>query len=82
VRNAILNLTIHLPEEDVQALTVKARVQGMSAEEYAVRVIERDLAPEWLRASWASAEKAGLNEMTLDEIDAEITAARRSRRVD
>ena len=77
-----MNLTIHLPDEDVRALTVKAHVQGMSAEEYAVRVIERDLAPDWLRESWASAEKAGLNQMTMEEIDAEIAAARRSRRAE
>lgn len=75
-----MNLTISLPDAEVRALEVKARAQGMSAEQYALRVLERDLAPAWLRTSWASAEEAGLDRMSMDEIEAEITSARRTRR--
>lgn len=75
-----MNLTISLPDADVRALEVKAKTQGMSAEQYARQVLERDLAPDWLRKSWSSAEEAGLDQLSMDEIEAEIAAARRARR--
>lgn len=75
-----MNLTISLPDADVQALQAKAKAHGLSAEQYAQQVIERDLAPAWLRNSWASAKEAGLNEVSMEEIEAEIAAARRARR--
>ena len=75
-----MNLTIKLPDEDVQALKAKATARGVSAEQYALQVLEQDLAPEWLRKSWATAKEAGLDQLSMDEIDAEITAARRARR--
>lgn len=75
-----MNLTIKLPEEDVPALKAKATARGLSAEEYALQVLEQDLAPEWLRKSWATAKKAGLDQLSMDEIDAEIAAARKARR--
>ncbi len=60
VRKHRLNLTISLPDTEVRALEVKATAQGMTAEQYALQVLERDLAPDWLRKSWSSAEEAGL----------------------
>jgi plasmid stability protein len=75
-----MNLTIKLPDEDVQALKAKATARGVSAEQYVLQVLEQDLAPEWLRKSWASAKEAGLNQLSMGEIDAEIRAARRARR--
>ena len=75
-----MNLTIKLPDEDVQALKAKATARGVSAEQYALQVLEQDLAPEWLRKSWASAKEAGLDQLSMDEIDAEIAAARKARR--
>ena len=75
-----MNLTISLPDADVRALELKAKAQGMSAEQYALQVLERDLAPDWLRKSWSSAEEAGLDQLTMDEIETEIAAARRARR--
>ena len=75
-----MNLTIKLPDEDAQALNAKATARGVSAEQYAWQVLEQDLAPEWLRESWASAKEAGLDELSMDEIDAEIAAARKARR--
>jgi hypothetical protein len=41
-----------------------------------LQVLEQDLAPEWLRQSWASAKEAGVDQLSMDEIDAEIAAAR------
>jgi hypothetical protein len=40
----------------------------------------RDLAPEWLRKSWESSRQSGLDRLSMDEIDAEIAAARKARR--
>jgi hypothetical protein len=71
-----------ISEADARILEVKARAQGLSVEEYALRVIKRELAPDWLRRSWASAVEAGLDELSLEEIGAEIAVARRDRRAD
>jgi hypothetical protein len=45
-----------------------------------LQVLEQDLAPEWLRKSWATAKEAGLGQLSMDEVDAEIAAARKGRR--
>jgi hypothetical protein len=39
-----MNLTIELPDKDVQALKAKAKARGVSAEQYALEVLEQDLA--------------------------------------
>ncbi|MFN7934972.1 MAG: hypothetical protein U0R19_16700 [Bryobacteraceae bacterium] len=75
-----MNLTIELRETDLRALQTKAAAQGVSAEQYIVQVLQKDLAPEWLRESWESARQEGLDQLTMDEIDAEIAAARQGRR--
>jgi plasmid stability protein len=75
-----MNLTIKLPDEDVAALRAKATARGVSEEQYALEILEQDLAPEWLRKSWACASESGLNQLSPDEIDAEIAAARKARR--
>jgi hypothetical protein len=75
-----MNLTIKLPDEDLPVLKAKATARGVSAEQYALDVLEQDLAPEWLRKSWASAREAGLDQLSMDDIDAEIAAARRATR--
>jgi plasmid stability protein len=74
-----MNLTLRVPEEEVPALKAKAMARGLSAEQYALEVLEMDLAPEWLRKSWETAKQTGLDRLTSDEIDAEIAAARRDR---
>jgi plasmid stability protein len=78
-RESPMTLTIDLPEAEVTALAAKARARGVSAEQYARQVLEHDLAPDWLRRSWESAAQAGLDRLSMDEIDAEIVAARKSR---
>jgi len=75
-----MNLTIKLPDEDVPALKARAAACGLSAEQYALKILERDLVPDWLRRSWESAKEAGLDQLSMDEIDAEIAAARNARR--
>ena len=75
-----MNLNIKLPDEDVAALRGKATARGVSEEQYALQVLEQDLAPEWLRQSWREAKETGLNQMPADEIDAEIAAARKAPR--
>jgi hypothetical protein len=75
-----MNLTIKLPDEEVPVLEAKATARGISAEQYALLVLEQDLAPEWLRKSWTTAKEAGVDELSSDEIDAEIAAARKAKR--
>lgn len=73
------SLTIELPEEKRAALAAKAQARGLSAEQYARKVLEHDLAPEWLQKSWETAKEAGLDQLSMAQIDAEIAAARKSR---
>jgi len=74
------SLTIELPEEQKAALAAKARAIGLSAEQYARQVMEQDLASEWLQKSWKTAKEAGLDQLSMEEIDTEIRAARKARR--
>jgi hypothetical protein len=39
-----MNLTIKLPDEDVDVLQAKAAARGISAEQYALELLEQDLA--------------------------------------
>lgn len=41
-KNTAINSTINLPDEDVQALKVKATARGISAEQYALQSLEKD----------------------------------------
>jgi plasmid stability protein len=75
-----MTLTINLQDDETAALTAKARANGLSAEEYVRQVLKQDLAPEWLRKSWETAKQAGLDQLSMEEIDAEIAAARKARR--
>lgn len=75
-----MSLTIDLPDDTTAALVAKARALGLSAEECTRKLVEQDLAPEWLRKSWESARQQGLDQLSMEEIDAEISAARKLRR--
>lgn len=75
-----MTLTINLPDEQTAALAAKAKARGVSAEEYARQVLEHDLAPDWLQESWKTSHADTLDRLSMEEIDAEIAAARRSRR--
>jgi hypothetical protein len=43
-------------------------------------VISSTAAPEWLQQSWVSANQLGVDALSMEEIDAEIAAARKTRR--
>jgi len=75
-----MTLTIDLPDEQSAALAAKARARGLSTEQYARQVLENDIAPEWLQKSWESSRQEGLDQLSGEEIDAEIAAARKARR--
>ncbi len=75
-----MTLTIDLPDEQTLVLKAKAQAQGVSTEQYARQVLEHDLVPDWLRESWESAGQTGVNQLSMGEIDAEISAARSARR--
>jgi hypothetical protein len=49
-------------------------------EEISIRATTLPSAPEWLKASWKSAKERGLDQLSMEEIDAEIAAARKVRR--
>ena len=75
-----MTLTIELPDEQTLVLEAKAKAQGISTEQYARQVLEQDLVPDWLRESRESAKQTGVSQLSMDEIDAEIAAARKARR--
>jgi hypothetical protein len=49
-------------------------------EEISIRTTASPTAPEWLQASWESAKEQGLDQLSTEEIEAEIAAARKTRR--
>ncbi len=74
-----MTLKIDLSDEQAFVLKARARAQGISIEQYARQVLEHDLVPDWLRESWESAEQTGLNQLSMEEIDTEIAAARKAK---
>ncbi|HWF07337.1 MAG TPA: hypothetical protein VG297_02680 [Bryobacteraceae bacterium] len=58
-----MTLTIDLPEDQVQALKIRAEARGVSAEQYARQVLEHDLVPSqpisgMMREIWADMPEA------------------------
>jgi len=49
-------------------------------EEISIRTITLPSPPEWLKQSWESAKRQGIDRLSAEEIDAEIAAARNARR--
>jgi hypothetical protein len=49
-------------------------------EEIIIRTTASPAAPEWLKKSWESAKEQGLDQLSIEEIEAEIAAARKARR--
>src|SRR5205823_7576557 len=49
-------------------------------EEISIRATTSPSVPEWLQTSWKSAQEQGLDQLSVEEIDAEIGAARKARR--
>jgi hypothetical protein len=75
-----MTLTIDLPDEQTLVLEAKAKAQGVSTEQYARQVLKQDLVQDWLLESWESAKQTGVNQLSMDEIDADIAAARKAQR--
>ena len=48
-------------------------------EEISILATTSPTAPEWLQSSWESAKEQGLDRLSMEEIDAEIAAARKAR---
>ncbi len=65
-----------------QRLAIEGLLGRSVGEDEAISIcaLTPDHAPEWLRNSWESAERLGLDRLSMEEIDAEIEAARKDRR--
>ncbi len=50
------------------------------SEAISIRTVASDSAPDWLQESWESAKRLGLDRLSMEDIDAEIVAARKARR--
>jgi hypothetical protein len=61
----------------VESLLGRAVEQG---EAISLRIVAAQPVPEWLEESWKSAERLGVDGLSMDEIDAEIATARSKRR--
>jgi hypothetical protein len=49
-------------------------------EEISIRATASPTDPDWLKESWKSAKEQGLDQLSMEEIEAEIAAARKARR--
>jgi len=65
-----------------QKMAIESLLGRSVAEDEAIsiRALTSLSAPEWLRESWESAKRLGLDRLSAEEIDAEIDAAREARR--
>lgn len=64
----------------------KAAIEGLLGrpisenEQISIRTITSPSPPDWLKVSWESAKRQGIDQLSMEEIDAEIAAARKARR--
>jgi hypothetical protein len=65
-----------------QKMAVESLLGRSVAEDEAIsiRALDSPSAPEWLQQSWESAKREGLEQLSIEEIDKEIHAARQARR--
>jgi hypothetical protein len=65
-----------------QKMAIESLLGRSVAEDEAIsiRAIASASAPGWLQESWESAKRLGVDRLSLEEIDAEIDAARKARR--
>ena len=65
-----------------QKMAIESLLGRSIAEDEAIsiRALASASAPEWLQQSWESAERLGVDQLSLEEINAEIDAARKARR--
>jgi hypothetical protein len=64
-----------------QKIAIESLLGRVIAEDEAIsiRTMPSASAPEWLQESWESAKRIGLDQLSMEEIDAEIKAARKAR---
>jgi hypothetical protein len=64
-----------------QTMTIESLLGRAIAEHEEITILAASPsgAPAWLQESWQSAEQQGLDQLTMEEIDAEIAAARKAR---
>jgi hypothetical protein len=65
-----------------QKTTIESLLGRSVAEDEAIsiRTMASPPPPEWLQQSWESAKRLGLDQLSPEQIDAEIEAARKARR--
>jgi hypothetical protein len=65
-----------------QKMAIESLLGRSVAEDEAIsiRTLASASAPEWLQQSWESAKRQRLERLSIEEIDAEIEAARKARR--
>lgn len=65
-----------------QKMAVESLLGRSVAEDEAIsiRALASASAPDWLQNSWENAKRLGVDRLSLEEIDAEIAAARKARR--
>jgi hypothetical protein len=65
-----------------QKMAIESLLGRSVAEDEAIsiRAIASASAPGWLQESWESAKRLGVDRLSMEEIDAEIDAARKARR--
>jgi hypothetical protein len=65
-----------------QKLAVESLLGRSVGEEETIslRVVDDARPPEWLESAWESARRAGVEGLSMEEIDAEIAAVRKARR--
>jgi hypothetical protein len=49
-------------------------------EQVSVRTVNSPSPPDWLKQSWESAKREGVDQLSMEDIEAEIAAARKARR--
>ena len=62
-----------------QKMAIESLLGRSIAEDEAISIRALASAPEWLQQSWETAKRAGLDRLSIEEIDAEIDAARKAR---
>jgi hypothetical protein len=63
-----------------QKMAIEILLGRSVAEDEAISIRTLAAAPEWLQQSWETAKRVGLDRLSIEEIDAEIEAARKARR--
>lgn len=67
------------PEQKIAVESLLGRAIAPN-EAISIQAIASGAAPDWLQKSWESAMQQGLDQLSMEEIDAEIAAARKKRR--